>query len=187
MKLCSADNCGREAKNKGYCQMHYARVRRTGTTELKSKGKAIEERFHEKYTAASKSGCWLWTGTINRGGYGRIKVKGKAFSAHRISWELHNGPIPRGMCVLHKCDVPACVNPGHLWLGTNKDNSQDALKKGRLKTKEGEDNGQSKLTWLKVKKIRILRKSGQSHEGLAQRFGVSKSAVHRACNYLTWK
>jgi hypothetical protein len=77
------------------------------------------------------SGCWLWTGSPVGIGYGRIRANGRHWLAHRASWRVHRGRIPRGRCVLHRCDTPACVNPDHLFLGSLKDNAQDALRKGR--------------------------------------------------------
>jgi hypothetical protein len=85
-------------------------------------------RFHAKYIPEPNSGCWLWDGWVNGRGYGRF---GKGL-AHRISWELHRGPIPAGMNICHKCDVPPCVNPDHLFLGTQTDNMRDCARKGRL-------------------------------------------------------
>lgn len=77
-------------------------------------------------------GCWLWAGSKrSEMGYGSFVVRGRSFAAHRVSWELTHGPIPPGLKVLHKCDVPACVNPDHLFLGTDKDNHQDKAAKGR--------------------------------------------------------
>lgn len=78
--------------------------------------------------------CWLWQGATSRSGHGTIGEGmqfGHVLTTHRVSWELHNGPIPEGMQVLHKCDVPNCVNPAHLWLGTAADNQRDKIAKGR--------------------------------------------------------
>lgn len=75
--------------------------------------------------------CWLWFGPKNAKGYGLLSVKGQHWSAHRLSYHVHKGPIPKGMLVCHSCDVRNCVNPDHLWLGTNDDNQLDAWKKGR--------------------------------------------------------
>jgi len=77
------------------------------------------------------SGCWLWTGPIGRHGYGKTKRSGKTIFSHRLAWMVHRGPIPLGIFVLHRCDVPSRVNPNHLFLGTARDNTLDMLAKGR--------------------------------------------------------
>jgi hypothetical protein len=93
--------------------------------------KTAQQSFDEKYIPEPMSGCWLWTNALNLDGYGKFHFELKRSSAHRASWEIHRGPIPNGLQVLHKCDVPCCVNPDHLFLGTPKDNAQDCIKKGR--------------------------------------------------------
>jgi len=104
----------------------------------------ITERFHDSYIPVTECGCWLWTKTTYGRGYGCMfltKTGGpRNMKAHRFSWELHNGPIPDGLHVLHKCDVRTCVNPDHLFLGTNQDNIDDRVKKGRS------NNGQQNKT-----------------------------------------
>jgi len=89
------------------------------------------DRFNEKWTPVTESGCWLWTDYLVSGKYGHLTVNYKTLAAHRVSYELHVGEIPEGLCVCHRCDVPFCVNPDHLFLGTHKDNTQDMLKKNR--------------------------------------------------------
>ncbi|MFA6325045.1 MAG: HNH endonuclease [Candidatus Paceibacterota bacterium] len=89
----------------------------------------MENRFWTKVDKTKT--CWNWLGSKSSKGYGRFKIKGKLYSPHRISYELINGPIPKGMFICHKCDNPACVNPGHLFLGTQSDNMKDCFKKGR--------------------------------------------------------
>ena len=96
--------------------------------------------------------CWNWTASIRTGGYGQIAWRGRPIGAHRASWFIHNGPIPEGLDVLHKCDNRRCVRPGHLFLGTNDDNNADREKKGR--TAWGEALPQSKLSAQDVKYIR---------------------------------
>ena len=88
------------------------------------------ERFLARVTMEPNSGCWLWARSW-RHGYGNIKVGGKVLATHRMSWEIFIGPIPPGLHVLHRCDVPCCVRPSHLWLGTPTDNTADRDHKGR--------------------------------------------------------
>lgn len=91
----------------------------------------IEIRFFSKVKIAGLNECWEWQAYKNKFGYGLFNVNYYATMAHRVSWELNNGPIPKGLYVLHKCDNPCCVNPNHLWLGTYKDNMRDCVAKGR--------------------------------------------------------
>ena len=77
------------------------------------------------------NGCWLWTGWVQGSGYGGLKVNGKNEQAHRMAYRLIKGPIKKGLCVLHRCDIPLCCNPKHLWLGTHQDNSDDKIAKDR--------------------------------------------------------
>lgn len=90
-------------------------------------------RILDKIEMIPEAGCWLWTARIGGNGYGSITTPGgsRKEQAHRVSYKDFIGPIPAGMCVLHKCDVRACVNPNHLWLGTKKDNTADMDAKGR--------------------------------------------------------
>ena len=88
-------------------------------------------RFEDKYSLEEISGCWLWTASLDNHGYGQFCFNRKPVKAHRVSWELHRGPIPKGLCVLHKCDVRTCINPAHLFVGTRADNVADMIAKGR--------------------------------------------------------
>lgn len=105
------------------------------------KPQPISDRFWRFVTFEPNTGCWLWTGNTTKFGYGQIKVGSmrdgtrRPEMAHRVSYEMHKGST-EGLCVLHTCDVPQCVNPSHLWLGTKSDNSKDAHKKGRAFRKE---------------------------------------------------
>ncbi len=125
----------------------------------------------------------------NQKGYGQIS--GKDRYAHRMAYKLLVGPIPKGICVCHKCDNPPCVNPEHLFLGTLADNRTDAHNKGRLYVlpklprKLGEENNNSKLTWVKVGEIRALL-GKVSHKELGKRYGVSSSLISLIRNNKIW-
>ena len=136
--------------------------------------------------------CWLWTGHIGENGYGNACVKGKVFKAHRVSYFIEHGRIDNDRLVLHRCDVRACVNPAHLFLGTPKDNSQDAVKKGRNAKLFGERNGKAKLTRQMVRAIkRLLRDKAKGRCTLrqyeiARQFGVSEATVSYLKNGGRW-
>lgn len=89
----------------------------------------LTDRFWDK--VSRPEGCWKWTGVKNQFGYGRLRTGKSMIVAHRVSWQIHNGPIPKGMSVLHKCDNPECTNPEHLFLGTYSDNAKDMVAKKR--------------------------------------------------------
>lgn len=93
------------------------------------------KRIEDAIIPVPESGCWLWTKRTDRGGYGWIKIDGIHRAAHRVVWEFYNGPIPNGMKACHKCDTPLCVNPNHIFLGSQGDNLRDMFGKGRWKTK----------------------------------------------------
>lgn len=121
------------------------------------------------------------------GGTGQLSIGNTSVHAPRFSWELHNGPIPDGLYVLHRCDNPPCVNPKHLFLGTADDNSKDMISKDRQA--KGEDHGQAVLT---EDKVRLIRKLYRWHDrqygsyGLAKMLGVSQYAVMCVIRGETW-
>ena len=149
----------------------------------------IEDRFLSKVKKTST--CWIWTGFIKKGKmpYGRFSLEHrKPVIAHRYSYEIYNGDIPKGMCVCHSCDNPSCVNPKHLWLGTTKQNIQDCLKKGRGNRAKGEKNGTSKLNKKQVDKIRKMFSSGKyMQKELGVKFSVSKGLISQIVLNKIWK
>lgn len=132
--------------------------------------------------------CWEWAGCRNRDGYGRFSVGLDEIRAHRFSWELANGNIPEGLCVLHRCDNPPCVNPDHLFLGTVQDNAIDAISKGRARIPVlfGKSNPAARLTAAKVRKMRSLRNS-RTMRSLAAEFGVCPATVYKIVSQKTWR
>lgn len=132
------------------------------------------------------NGCWLWPGVKSHFGHGVIKNRGKRVGTHRVTWEWKNGPIPEGLCVLHKCDVPACVNPKHLFLGTKTDNAKDRDRKGRQA--RGERSFLSRLTEKQVKEIRRkFSEGGVTKVQLAKEFGVTDPAIGAIVRRKVWK
>lgn len=128
--------------------------------------------------------CWTWGGSLNRAGYGVVRLGGsggKASLAHRLAWSLTNGPIPAGLHVLHHCDNPGCVRPDHLFLGTNADNIADRMRKGRPGSQAwrgcGERHPNAKLTDAECREIRAMRKRGFSCGYLANEYGVTKEHI----------
>lgn len=131
------------------------------------------ERFNAKWTPEPFSGCWLWTAYCTPSGYGSFTLKNWPYRAHRASWILKYGTIPDGLLVLHKCDTPSCVNPDHLFIGTQSDNLKDAFRKGRISTK-GDNSRSRKLCTRDV--AAILAATGSQKE-IASRYNVHHSTI----------
>ena len=138
----------------------------------------VEKRFWPKVKKGSIDECWLWQAARIPTGYGMMGTSpsSKIRGAHRVSWTIHRGPIPQGMSVCHTCDVPACVNPNHLFLGTHKENMQDAQRKGRM--------AQRVMDAEAVEKAKSLHRSGMSYRAMSKMMGVHPSVIHR---YVTGK
>jgi hypothetical protein len=143
--------------------------------------------FWAHVESGPRSECWSWTGHKDQRGYGLLRVQGRLLRAHRVSWMLHHGPIPRGLCILHACDNPPCTNPDHLMLGTVRANAVDAARKGRAKggSAVGEQNGRAKLSEETVRAIRTDPR--RRYCDLAREFGISLSTAWNAKNRKTWR
>lgn len=134
---------------------------------------AIDVRFFRFVHPEPNTGCWLWSGARFKAGYGSFGIAGRGTQyAHRVAWELARGPIPPGVEVCHRCDVRACVNVEHLFLGTHRDNVRDAKAKGRHA--HGGRHGNAKLT---DEQVREALNSTETQAELAARFGVTRQAI----------
>jgi hypothetical protein len=150
------------------------------------------ERF-ARSVAVQGDGCWLWQGPPMRFGYGRFYTSGKFWLAHRAAYVIAHGPIPGGMQVCHRCDVPACVNPAHLFLGTQAENMADRRAKGRgercgapTRFRRGEQHSRRRLHPEAVRAIRTRLASGEPGAAIARSLGVSKHTVRDVKTGRTW-
>ncbi len=163
---------------------------------MRKSTKSLEEYFWER---VNKHGpvpahrprlgrCHVWTGGKNPGGYGNLKTQGKTRSAHVVGFELQNGPVPTGMCVLHKCDNRACIRGSHLFLGTYKDNAQDAAAKGRHKNPRmpGELHPLARLTQVQVSAMRAEFREGTSKPSLEMKYKITRRHLNRVLSGERW-
>lgn len=157
----------------GLCRLHYDRQREHGDPlgyAPHSRYAPAPERFWAKVDRRPNTACWEWNASRTGYGYGQFSVEGTATGAHRYSYELHNGPVPDGLHVLHRCDNPPCVNPDHLFLGDRTANMADMAAKGRARNL-------CDLTPDNVQAIREQHGGGARQVELAMRYGVSQSHV----------
>lgn len=120
---CTMDGCDKPGHARGWCGMHYKRWESNGDPSISLAEETLEQRFWARVSKTST--CWNWTGVPSDTGYGHIMFEGTDQGAHRVSWEIHRGPIPGSMYIDHRCHNRVCVNPGHLRLATNKQNGEN--------------------------------------------------------------
>lgn len=132
-----------------------------------------DERYKGYENAGGPGECWVWIGSRSPAGYGALSYGKRVQAAHRVAWERANGAIPLGLCVLHKCDNPPCVNPSHLFLGTRADNIADCIKKGRFFKPRVRLNDDA---------VRHIRISTETQEELAKKYGVAIPTINHIKN-----
>lgn len=151
----------------------------------------LQRRFWAKVKMGGPDECWLWKGCKNSSGYGQISRGGRPtlmLYVHRVSYQIHHGPIPEGKEVCHRCDVRLCVNPAHLFAGTRSDNMCDMLRKGRGKPPKGMRNFKHKFTDDQVREIRRERREkGTHYRVFADRYGVELNTIWLMCQRKSWK
>ena len=161
----------------------------------------LKDRFFSKIVRGqTEDDCWGWTATKNNKGYGALKVNGQMAPINRVSWMVHFGEIPKGLCVCHSCDNPICSNPKHLFLGTHQDNMDDMIRKGRdrkdaqkalrnrSRSYKGMGSSTAKLTDEQVREIKRLavgRKIGFGKQ-IAERFGVIPATIGHILSGRNW-
>lgn len=147
------------------------------------------EKFWRSVAIEPPDDCWIWQGSIKPNGYGVMWNGVSNIYVHRLSWELHFGPIPDNLLVCHTCDVRACVNPTHLWLGTDEDNLRDMREKGREGHGGaiGETNASARLTEAQVIEIRSLYTQGMTQVEIGKRFGSPQAHISAIVRRKIWK
>jgi hypothetical protein len=178
-------DCGKTFTFTPTTQYHRRRFCSRSCSNRNKETKPLLERF---WAGVEKTpDCWLWTKNRNRG-YGMIcdvTAPNRYRFVHRLAWEIHFGPIPEDLFVLHRCDVRHCVNPAHLFLGTHRDNVDDMMRKGRQG--KGIRNGRSRVTDEQVIEIRRLYSLGKLSQGdLGRMFGVARSTIGMLVRGDTW-
>ena len=147
-----------------------------------TRGWSLSDKLDHLSMPEPNSGCQLWLGCTYRHGYGQINWRGRARAAHRLAWEVANGPIPDGLVVCHRCDVAGCINPQHMWLGTQADNIRDMMSKGRSRHSKGVPR-RSKISDEQVAAIksdpRIYRLIALDYAICTKTVGKIKLGTHR--------
>lgn len=154
-----------------------------------------QERFWERVRRGTPQECWPWTGGVSGKGYGSFQSgskrngTAKKIDAHRFSYLLHKGEIPKGLNVCHTCDNPPCVNPDHLFLGTTRENALDMTRKDRWAcgVRGGEMAHSSKLTLAQVEEIKRRYAAGEKQVALASVYGVRQTTISRIVRGDSWK
>jgi hypothetical protein len=145
----------------------------------------VQERFWSKVDKKGKNECWEWLTGKNWGGYGIFSIDRRKHAAHRVSWQINIGPIPKGKFVCHKCDNPGCVNPNHLFVGTHRENMQDMIRKGRAF--RGYRINYHKLSSEQVEEIRLEYAQGSCRQvDLAHKHNISKTQIGRIVRGEDW-
>ena len=192
---CGFGGCANKVHSRGLCAAHYQQQRAGKPL------KQLQQQFHgltelerfERRLAKQPTGCWKWLGSIKKmrdrptkDWHGQWRNENGGIElTHRAAWRLFVGPIPSGACVLHRCDVPRCCNPDHLYLGTQADNVRDMWDRGRLNPgiSRGEEHGNAKLTENLVIEIRESCESGPK---IAARLGLSTTTIYDVRNQKIW-
>jgi len=189
--ICCIKECNLPVVALGLCNKHWRRNKKFGSPAAVSchsgsfRGLSAEERFAK--SVVKTDGCWLWKASKDKNGYGifRGELAGVMFTrAHRFSYALHTGDLLVNMHALHTCDNPSCVNPDHLFSGTNADNMRDKVQKGRSRAPVGEQNGHAILT---ERQVRRILKDPRPYAEIAAQYNVAASTIGSIKQRYSWK
>lgn len=184
---CSVKDCDNPIKTAGLCHKHYLRQWRHGDVHVIKSTKGLPTAERIRLRSKDDGECRVWTGPKHDAmGYARMLVDGRLQYVHRVAWELVNGPVPDGLVLLHSCDNASCVRVEHLSLGTQRDNVQDMLEKGRA-DRRGDRANPAKLTWPQVREIRRLFAEGATRTQLSNQFGICHSQISNIVTNRHWK
>lgn len=189
--VCSIEGCDREVNSRGWCHKHYYRWYVHGDPTFtcqsrKLKYKNSRDVLESGFLKREPDDCWEWLRSLSPFGYGKAWWNGKMYQAHRLSWEAYNGEIPDGLCVLHRCDNPKCINPSHLFLGSHKDNNKDMAKKGRHWDCRGSNNPRTNLTEENILEIRSLIQKGVSPLEISTMYNVNRPVIYEIKSGKNW-
>lgn len=184
---CSIEGCEKPVASRGWCGMHLNRWKRHGTTDQHRLFRTKEETFsfYMPGEPPPEGVPWIWTGNVKDNGYGRLRGDGKYQPAHRVSYEIFNGPIPEGLIVRHKTDIPLDVNPRNLELGTVADNARDRVE--RQRQVRGERQFHAVLNPHIVRVMRAAHADGRTIASLAREYQVAETTVRNVVRHWTWK
>lgn len=186
-ELCSVEGCSKPTWRRDFCNPHYLRWRRHGNPlggrrNARPVGMTEAEAFawfmpgDPPIAPSPTEGCWDWPAATDKYGYGMFRLNGKGVSAHQASYRIHHGPIPSGLCVLHSCDRPICVQPAHLHVDTHAANTREMLERGR--------HTQTRLTEAEVSWV---RQSPLGNTRIAQMLGVHRTTIYDIRHGRSWK